>query len=84
MYIKHGLETNRFLVEKDSLGRIIKENVSHANDKNLWKRRNYSNSDNINFLDGDYDSRLSNNWGKDDNINEFGETKENIVTIKLL
>ena len=42
-------DEDRFLVEKDSLGRIIKENVSSANDKNLWKRRNYSSSDNINF-----------------------------------
>ena len=40
-----------------------------TSDKNLWKRRNYSKSDNINFLDGDYDSRSI--WGKDENINEF-------------
>ena len=84
VYQTWSRDEDRFLVEKDSLGRIIKENVSHANDKNLWKRRNYSNSDNINFLDGDYDSRLSNNWGKDENINEFGETKENIVSDKII
>ena len=49
VYQTWSRDEDRFLVEKDSLGRIIKENVSHANDKNLWKRRNYSNSDNINF-----------------------------------
>ena len=84
VYQTWSRDEDRFLIEKDSLGRIIKENVSHANDKNLWKRRNYSNSNNINFLDGDYDSRLSNDWGKDENINEFGETKENIVSGEIV
>ena len=84
VYQTWSRDEDRFLIEKDSLGRIIKENVSHANDKNLWKRRNYSKSNNVNFLDGDYDSRLSNDWGKDENINEFGETKENIVSGEIV
>ena len=84
VYQTWSRDEDRFLIEKDSLGRIIKENVSHTNDKNLWKRRNYSNSNNINFLDGDYDSRLSNDWGRDENINEFGETKKNIVSGEIV
>ena len=72
------------LLDTDSLGRMIKENVSHTNDKNLWKRRNYSSANNINYLDGDYDSRISNDWKQDKNTkNEFGETPENIVKGKI-
>ena len=73
----------RYLLDPDSLGRMTKTNVSHSNDKNLWKRRNYSSADNINFLDGDYDSRISNEWKNDKNKNEFGENRDNIVKGKI-
>ena len=48
-------DEDRFIVEKDSLGNIIKRGVTVEENLN---RRNYSTSDNINYLDGDYDSRI--------------------------
>ncbi len=48
-------DEDRFIVEKDSLGNIIKREVTVEENLN---RRNYSTSDNINYLDGDYDSRI--------------------------
>ena len=56
MYLKHGKrDEDRFIVEKDTLGNIIKREVTVEENLN---RRNYSTSDNINYLDGDYDSRI--------------------------
>jgi len=46
-----------FLMEKDSLGRLQKRNVTE--EENIG-RRNYKRSDNINFLDGDYESHIDN------------------------
>ena len=48
-------DEDRFIVEKDTLGNIIKREVTVEENLN---RRNYSTSDNINYLDGDYDSRI--------------------------
>ncbi len=81
VYQTWSRDDERFLLDPDSLGRMRKTNISHSNDKNLWKRRNYSSADNVNFLDGDYDSRISNmnEWGNDKSKNEFGETPDNIV-----
>ena len=77
-------DAENYLNDPDELGRMVKENVSHTNDKNLWKRRNYSSANNINYLDGDYDSRISNDWKQDKNTkNEFGETPETIVKGKI-
>ena len=56
-------DEDRFLVEKDSLGNMIKRQVTTEENMN---RRNYSSSDNINFLDGDFDSQLK----TDDWLNE--------------
>ena len=63
-------DEERFLVEKDSLGNLVKrkETVEENVD-----RRNYSQSDNINFNDGDWDSRLSNNWLNDTRDNTTNE-----------
>ena len=47
---------NAFIVEKDTLGNIIKRKVTVEENLN---RRNYSKSDNINYLDGDYDSKVN-------------------------
>ena len=75
-------DEDRFIVDKDSLGRLIREPASYKNDKRLWKRRNYSNSDNINYLDGDYDSRLSDEWGKDVNRDKWGNpVKEDVERV---
>ena len=43
------------IAEKDSLGRIVMEDV---NEKDNVNRRNYKKSDNINYLDGDYASSI--------------------------
>ena len=51
-----------FIVDKDDYGNIKKREVNVEENLN---RRNYSTSDNINYLDGDYDSRiqaLSSDW----------------------
>jgi len=42
-----------YVAEKDSLGHLVYRDVTEADNIN---RRNYRSSDNINFLDGDYES----------------------------
>ena len=71
-------DEDRFLIEKDSLGRMIKRPVTTEENMN---RRNYSSSDNINFLDGDFDSQLkTDDWLDEPQTNttndmyEFGKT----------
>ena len=82
VYTTWERDEDRFIVDKDSLGRLIREPASYKNDKRLWKRRNYSNSDNINYLDGDYDSRLSDEWGKDVNRDKWGNpVKEDVERV---
>jgi gliding motility-associated lipoprotein GldJ len=46
------------IAEKDSLGRIKYRNVT---DDEAFNRRNYNTSDNINYLDGDYESSVDYN-----------------------
>ncbi len=43
------------LVDKDSLGRVVMEDV---NEKDNINRRNYTKADNINYLDGDWSSSI--------------------------
>lgn len=50
------------LVEKDSLGRLVKRQVTE--DENI-DRRNYKRSDNINYLDGDFESHVDQSHWKD-------------------
>jgi gliding motility-associated lipoprotein GldJ len=51
-----------FLAEKDSLGRVKYRDITTAEAMN---RKNYRQSDNINYLDGDYASNIDNNLWKD-------------------
>ena len=51
-----------FVAEKDSLGRLQKTAVT---DEENLDRRNYQRSDNINFLDGDYESHIDQAHWKD-------------------
>jgi len=51
-----------FLAEKDSLGHIKYRDVTTAESKN---RKNYRQADNINYLDGDYQSNISNEYWKE-------------------
>lgn len=70
-------DEERFLVEKDSLGNLIKRQVTVEDNTD---RRNYSQSNNINFKDGDYDSRLSNgdwlNDGTNNTTNDLYQLNE--------
>ena len=56
------------IAEKDSLGRIRYRNVT---DDEAFNRRNYNTADNINFLDGDYESSIDydNEEANKDNTN---------------
>ncbi|MCB0480422.1 MAG: SUMF1/EgtB/PvdO family nonheme iron enzyme [Flavobacteriales bacterium] len=57
-----------FIAEKDSLGRLQK--VAVTEEENL-DRRNYQRSDNINFLDGDYESHIDqSHWKEFENTDE--------------
>jgi sulfatase modifying factor 1 len=67
-------DEDRFLIEKDSLGQMIKRNVTV--EENMG-RRNYSSSDNINFEDGDYDSQLkTDDWLNDPQTNTTNDMYE--------
>jgi gliding motility-associated lipoprotein GldJ len=67
-------DEDRFLIEKDSLGQMIKRNVTV--EENMG-RRNYSSSDNINFEDGDYDSQLkTDDWLNDQQTNTTNDMYE--------
>ncbi len=59
-------DEDNFIVEKDDFGNIIKREVTVEENIN---RRNYSTSDNINYLDGDYDSRIQSAGSDWQNIN---------------
>ena len=69
-------DEDRFIVEKDTLGNIIKREVSVEENLN---RRNYSKSDNINYLDGDYDSKVNapaSDWLEDGEENTTNQVYE--------
>ena len=64
-------DEDQFLVEKDSLGNLVKRKATVEENVN---RRNYSTSDNINFNDGDYDTKLStDDWLNDETENTTNE-----------
>jgi gliding motility-associated lipoprotein GldJ len=69
-------DEDRFIVEKDSLGNIIKRDETIEENIN---RRNYSKSDNINYLDGDYDSKVNSpaqDWLQDNGDNTTNQVYE--------
>ena len=70
VYQKLLVDEEGYVAEKDSLGRLQKVDVTE--EENL-DRRNYQRADNINFLDGDYESHIDRlHWGDD-----FENTEEN-------
>ena len=74
VYETYERDEEQFLVEKDSLGNLIKRKVTVEDNID---RRNYSQSDNINFKDGDFDSRLStSDWLNDGTSNTTNELYE--------
>jgi gliding motility-associated lipoprotein GldJ len=52
------LDEDNIIAEKDSLGRLIYRDVDPQQD-NLQARRNYRRSDNINHLDGNWESNIN-------------------------
>jgi len=74
VYETYERDEEQFLVEKDSLGNLIKR--KETVEENIG-RRNYSQADNINFKDGDFDSRLStSDWLNDGSNNTTNELYE--------
>ncbi|NVN94248.1 MAG: SUMF1/EgtB/PvdO family nonheme iron enzyme [Bacteroidetes bacterium] len=59
VYKKKSIDSDGMVKEKDSLGRIVYENVTVEENVN---RRNYRKANNINYLDGDYSTVLANDW----------------------
>jgi gliding motility-associated lipoprotein GldJ len=59
VYKKKTVDSDGMIKEKDSLGRIVYENVTVEENVN---RRNYRKANNINYLDGDYSTVLVNDW----------------------
>ncbi len=71
VYKTQQRDTEGYISEKDSLGRIVWRDVTVEESLN---RRNYRKADNINYLDGDYASSINNqNWL---NTSEENTTKD--------
>jgi len=70
-------DSDGFLVEKDSLGRLRREPIPV--DENLT-RQNYRKADNINYRDGDYQSSINTDWLNEPDENTSGEMYDYGVT----
>jgi len=77
VYITKVLDSDGMIAEKDSLGRITYREVTVEDNIN---RRNYRQSDNINYLDGDLASQIvaGNDWKS--SVGEEGEEEEEVTT----
>jgi sulfatase modifying factor 1 len=64
VYVTKVLDSDGMIAEKDSLGRITYREVTVEDNIN---RRNYRQADNINYLDGDLASQLTDTWKASDN-----------------
>lgn len=71
VYMTKVLDADGMISEKDSLGRISYREVTIAENIN---RTNYKQADNINYLDGDLRSQLTDQWKK-----EQSEEGEDVV-----
>jgi gliding motility-associated lipoprotein GldJ len=77
VFMKPVTDSDGFLVEKDSLGRIPKEPITVEESLN---RQNYRKSDNINYKDGDYQSVITTDWLNDPGRNTTDEMYDFTVT----
>ena len=77
VYQTQKTDSDGFISEKDSLGRIIMVDVDQ---KDNAYRRNYKKSDNINYLDGDVESQMGIDW-TNTRIDEIGENDTSKVQI---
>jgi len=71
VYKTKALDEEGAYMEKDSLGRMIKRDVDPKLD-NLQARRNYKQADNINYLDGHWESNIY--YGEMSEAQNLGET----------
>ncbi len=60
VYKKRVVDEEGYIAEKDTLGRIQWVNVT---EEDVLDRSNYNKADNINYLDGDFNSSLQENTG---------------------
>ncbi len=67
VYMTKVLDADGMISEKDSLGRISYREVTVAENIN---RTNYKQADNINYLDGDLRSQLTDQWKKEQSEDE--------------
>ncbi|MBP6429236.1 MAG: SUMF1/EgtB/PvdO family nonheme iron enzyme [Bacteroidales bacterium] len=63
VYLTKVLDVDGMISEKDSLGRLSYREVTVAENIN---RSNYKQADNINYLDGDLRSQLTDQWKKEE------------------
>lgn len=66
VFLTQERDAEGFLAEKDSLGRMRYREVTPAEALN---RKNYRKADNINYLDGDYQSLVGDEWLNDPDTN---------------
>jgi len=69
VFLTQERDAEGFLAEKDSLGRMRYREVTPAEALN---RKNYRKADNINYLDGDYQSLVGDEWLNDPDTNTTG------------
>lgn len=77
VFTKPATDSDGFLLEKDSLGRIIRVPVSVEESMN---RINYRKSDNINYVDGDFQSNITTDWLTDPGRNTTPDMYDYSVT----
>ena len=63
VYVTKVLDADGMISEKDSLGRLSYREVTVAENIN---RLNYKQADNINYLDGDLRSQLTEKWKQEE------------------
>jgi len=77
IFTKQVTDADGFIVEKDSIGRIPRVDITV---EESLDRQNYRKANNINYRDGDYQSVINSDWLNDTGVNttddmyEFGVT----------
>jgi gliding motility-associated lipoprotein GldJ len=77
VFTKPLTDADGVLSEKDSLGRMKREEITVEESIN---RSNYRKADNVNYSDGDYQSNIANDWLTDPGANTTSEMYEYGVT----
>lgn len=77
VFDKQQRDSDGFIAQKDSLGRIPREPITVEEAKD---RKNFRKSDNINYKDGDYQSVITNDWLNDPGRNTTDQMYDYGVT----